>query len=286
MAEVFRSLQLNQYHELFLKENKRSDGRSFNSFRETDMKTNVVDTADGSCIVKLGNTTVICGVKGSIVEKATLNDDEGLAEATLDDDNGLVEVTISLPVNFTRWNKDQLKDQEEVYAHKLNQLVQNSGCFDVNQLVINSTHSWSLLVEAVVLDFDGNVMDAAFTAILGSLMFASLPVVTSTDGPNETFVFSPNERKKLALKSFPFSSTFCIMTNSEGNHLILSDPTIEEETLSSGLLTAIIDNASGKVVSVIKEGGHGISEEEVIECCLKATERGKHLYQKLRNNCN
>ena len=275
MVEVFRSLQLNQYHELFLKENKRSDGRSFNSFRETEVKTNVVDTADGSCIVKLGNTTVICGVKGSIVEKVTLNDDKGL-----------VEVTISLPVNFTRWNKDQLKDQEEVYAHKFNQLLRDSGCFDVSQLIINSTHSWSLLLEVVVLDFDGNVMDAAFTAILGSLMFASLPVVTSTDGPNETFVFSPNESKKLALKSFPFSSTFCIMTNSEGNHLILSDPTIEEETLSSGLLTAIIDNGSGKVVSVAKEGGHGVSEEEVIECCLKATERGKHLYEKLRNNCN
>lgn len=282
MAEVFRSLQLNQYHELFLKANKRSDGRAFNSFRETDIKTNVVDTADGSCIVKLGNTIVICGVKGSIVEKATVND----GEVTVNDGEGLVEVTISLPVNFTRWNKDQLKDQEEIHTHKLNELLQTSGCFDVSQLVIDSTHSWSLLLEAVVLDFDGNVMDAAFTAILGSLMFASLPVVASTDGLNERFVFSPNERKKLTLKSFPFSSTFCIMTNSEGNHLILSDPTVEEETLSSGLLTAVIDNASGKVVSVTKEGGHGVSEEEVIECCLKATERGKHLYQKLRNNCN
>ena len=54
-----------------------------------------------------------------------------------------------------------------------------------------------------MLDFDGNVMDATFTAVIGSLMSVSLPVVTSTDGPDGAFIFSPNQKKKLKLKSFP-----------------------------------------------------------------------------------
>lgn len=272
MAEVFRSLQLTQYHDLFLKQNKRSDGRSFTAFRDTDIKSNVVETADGSCIVKLENTTVICGIKGTIIENESLNSNQS---------SELVEVTISLPVNFTRWNKDQLKDQEEIYSHKLHQLLKSSGCIDLQQLNINDTHSWFILLEAVVLDFDGNVIDATFTSIIGSLMSMSLPVVTSTDGPDGTFIFSPNETKKLTLNSFPFTSTFCIMKTSDVNNLILSDPTSEEEAISAGLVTAVIDKSSGKIVSVTKEGGQGLSDEEVIDCCLKATERGKHLYSKL-----
>lgn len=278
MTEVFRALQLNQYHELFLKQNKRSDGRSFNTFRDTDIKTNVIETADGSCIVKLGNTTVICGIKGTVVEKESLSNCGNLSGS-----NGLVEVTISLPVNFTRWNKDQLKDQEEMYSHKFSQLLMESGCLDVSQLSINETHSWSLLFEAVVLDFDGNAMDATFTAIIGSLISTSLPIVTSTDNPDGTFVFG-NEKSKLKLKSFPFPSTFCIVKTSDGNNLILSDPTSEEETLSNGLITAVVDKSSGKVVSILKEGGQGIGEEDVIDCCLKSTERGKQLYSKLIGN--
>ena len=113
MAQVFRSLQLNQYHDLFLKQSKRSDGRSFTAFRDTDIKSNVIDTADGSCIVKLGNTTVICGIKGTIEEKSTLAGDAGL-----------VEITISLPVNFKNWSKDQLKDQEEIFSHKIEPTAQ------------------------------------------------------------------------------------------------------------------------------------------------------------------
>ena len=49
-------------------------------------------------------------------------------------------------------------------------------------------------------------------------------------------------------------------------------------TLSDGLVTAVIDKSSGKVVSVTKEGGMGLSDEEVLQCCFMATERGKHLY--------
>ncbi|KAF7237533.1 Exosome complex component RRP43 [Varanus komodoensis] len=45
------------------KENCRPDGRDLGEFRTTTVNIGSITTADGSALVKLGNTTVICGIK-------------------------------------------------------------------------------------------------------------------------------------------------------------------------------------------------------------------------------
>lgn len=59
MASVhtFKTLQLREYHELFLTQGVRTDGRAFDQFRDVIVAKNTVSTADGSSMVKLGKPT-------------------------------------------------------------------------------------------------------------------------------------------------------------------------------------------------------------------------------------
>ncbi|XP_027746688.1 exosome complex component RRP43 isoform X3 [Empidonax traillii] len=63
MAAAFKTVEPLEYYRRFLKENCRPDGRELGEFRATTVNIGSITTADGSALVKLGNTTVICGVK-------------------------------------------------------------------------------------------------------------------------------------------------------------------------------------------------------------------------------
>jgi len=47
-------------------EGKRIDGRGFDQYRKIEIETNVVNKAEGSARVKIGNTQVLCGIKMDI----------------------------------------------------------------------------------------------------------------------------------------------------------------------------------------------------------------------------
>ena len=44
-------------------EGKRADGRGINEFREVKIETGMINTAEGSSMVHLGKTKVLCGIK-------------------------------------------------------------------------------------------------------------------------------------------------------------------------------------------------------------------------------
>lgn len=52
-----------KYYRNYIAHEIRPDGREFEAFRPIRINVKSIGTADGSAIVKLGNTTVICGIK-------------------------------------------------------------------------------------------------------------------------------------------------------------------------------------------------------------------------------
>ncbi|RMX49758.1 hypothetical protein pdam_00019763 [Pocillopora damicornis] len=63
MAADFKTAQPLEYYRQFLKEDVRPDGRTLLEFRKTILNVGSISTAEGSALVKVGNTTVVCGVK-------------------------------------------------------------------------------------------------------------------------------------------------------------------------------------------------------------------------------
>ena len=49
-------------------EGKRIDGRKFDEFRKIEIKTNIVNKAEGSARVKIGKTQVLVGIKMDVGE--------------------------------------------------------------------------------------------------------------------------------------------------------------------------------------------------------------------------
>ncbi|OQR71767.1 exosome complex component RRP43-like [Tropilaelaps mercedesae] len=67
MAEKLRILQA----QADLAEGKfaRKDSRALNSHRALEMTVGPIKSADGSCLVRFGNTCVLCGMRAEITEK-------------------------------------------------------------------------------------------------------------------------------------------------------------------------------------------------------------------------
>lgn len=58
-----RTIHPKKYFRNYLAHSIRPDGREFDAFRPIRINVKSIHTADGSAIVKLGNTTVVCGIK-------------------------------------------------------------------------------------------------------------------------------------------------------------------------------------------------------------------------------
>ncbi|KAF8651091.1 hypothetical protein AX16_004891 [Volvariella volvacea WC 439] len=67
-AAVFQRLHPRTYFERFLVEKVRPDGREFGEWRQVSIVTGSISTADGSALVRMGDTTIVCGVKAEIAE--------------------------------------------------------------------------------------------------------------------------------------------------------------------------------------------------------------------------
>lgn len=52
-----------KYYRDYLNHELRPDGRELTKFRPIVINVDSIGTADGSAIVKIGNTTIVCGIK-------------------------------------------------------------------------------------------------------------------------------------------------------------------------------------------------------------------------------
>lgn len=66
--EIFERIKPDEYFRRFIEENVRPDGRSLHAFRPTSIRQGAISTANGSAMVRIGGTTVICGIKAEVAE--------------------------------------------------------------------------------------------------------------------------------------------------------------------------------------------------------------------------
>lgn len=66
--EIFSRIQPHEYLKRFLDQKVRPDGRTLNEFRKTMITSGAISTANASAMVRLGGTTVVCGIKAEVCE--------------------------------------------------------------------------------------------------------------------------------------------------------------------------------------------------------------------------
>uniref|UniRef100_A0A3P9P5U1 Ribosomal RNA-processing protein 43 n=1 Tax=Poecilia reticulata TaxID=8081 RepID=A0A3P9P5U1_POERE len=252
------------YHRSFLKENCRPDGRELSEFRTTTLNVGSISTADGSALVKIGNTTIICGIKAELANPT--------AEAP---GKGYIVPNVDLPpLCSSRFRPGPPGEQAQAASQFIADVIESSEVIKAEDLCVDRGKlCWVIYCDIMCLDYDGNILDACIIALLAALKNTQLPEVTvnkETCSPEVNL----EKRQRLHIHKHPASASFCVFDDS----ILIVDPTAEEESLSTAHLTVVTDEG-GRLCSVHKPGGTSLSGEKLQQCINRATARQREIHK-------
>lgn len=244
-------VQPKEFFRKFLEAGVRPSGRSLNGVRKTVVAKVPLTNAETAVVARVGNTSVMCGLKLEVGVPCATRPREGKLE---------VEVTLK-PLCSSSFVNGADNDRGVGLAQYLTMIMNH--CFDPTQLCIQEGRScWVVYAEIVCLDFDGNLVDSSALALVSALRSLMLPF-TVVDEDEPTAPVKINRALPavpMVLRRLPLHLSFVSIDG-----FILADPCLAEEELSDASW-AVVFNESGELMSVQKPGGRPLGESELRVC--------------------
>jgi exosome complex component RRP42 len=255
---VVEQLRRSQMSEV-LARGMRVDGRRLSDSRELSIETNVIEKAEGSARVKLGNTELIAGVKVNLGTPFPDTPDKGL----------LVVSAEVLPLASPYAEPGPPDEATIELARVADRGIRESGMIDVSKLVlVEGKHVYAVFVDVSILNVDGNLFDATSYAVVSSLLTTRIPKYTVDEKgqPMKT-----DEVEPLPIQTIPVSVTQARI----GDHLLV-DPTSEEEALMDARITFVTDD-KGNICAGQKGMPGSLSQEQVLQAASTARLKGEEV---------
>lgn len=241
-------IRINNEH--FFAKNTRQDGRKFMEHRDLLANLNPIETADSSVIIKLGNTTVLCGIK-FLVDNQTTTDD-------------LLELRI-----VPNCLEEEQPDGSEICS-KLENFIRDSKLIDYQSLEYTNYDGekrfFTLSIELDCLNNDGNIFDAFLVALLGAINLCKVPSIQKVIKDGKSMDVDEDRSIPLPILKYPVSVTFVVIKEK----VILLDPTRDEENLANGKLKVVFNAIDGKVMLIEKSGGFSLDDSVLVKLILSA----------------
>ncbi|TXT13061.1 hypothetical protein VHUM_01462 [Vanrija humicola] len=243
-AAVFKRLHPEQYLTRFLNEGYRPDGRRIGAWRDVSVNVGSIGTANGSALVRMGETTMVCGVKAEIAEPT------GAAP-----NDGFVVPNIDLPALCSpRFKPGPPPEEAQTFSNWLNDLIVSSRTLPPSSLVIApGKAAWVIYIDVACINYDGNAYDAAVLAVMAALKNTRLPKATFNEETLKT-TCDASETYPLPLGRIPLTCSFGIFQST----YLLPDPTAFESDLLPTTITIALDER-GRGCGVRHEGLGGTS---------------------------
>lgn len=242
----------------YLAKGLRYDGRKLNDFRKVTIETGVTGSAEGSALVTFGGTRVMAGVKIGIDKPYPDTPDKG---------NLMVNVELR-PMANPKFESGPPRDQAIELARVTDRGIRESDAIDVKDLVITAGEAvWSVIIDIVAINDEGNLFDAAGIAALAALKTAKFPGITELNKPD----YDNRTDKPLPLKHDPVPITILRV----GEHLIVDPLTVEEAASDARLTVAVMED--GSLAALQKGGVSAFTIEEVDKIVALAQEKSKML---------
>ena len=259
---VVETIKRNQIVEL-LSKGKRTDGRGLSEPRKLEIKTHVIEKANGSAMVKLGNTEVLAGVKI----------DKGVPFPDTPDKGLLIVGAEVLPMAASYLEAGPPDEGAIELARVVDRGVRESEMIDVASLAIKpGKWVYSVFVDVNILNVDGNLFDATSYAVVAALLTSKMPrFVMDGDAVKDT-----GERVPLPVHKIPISVTIANINNT-----LVLDPTEEEEAIMDARIT--LDTEDGGNLCAGQKGEPGsFTPEQVITAAEWSMARGKEIRQQIK----
>ncbi len=238
------------------KNGKRIDDRKFNEFRDITIEPGLISKAEGSAKVKIGNTQVIAGIKMD------------MGEPYPDSPNSGVMTTAAelIPMASPDFEAGPPRENAIELARVVDRGIRESNIIDVEKLCIEKGEKvWIIFIDLHILDYDGNLFDAASLAALAALMTTKLP--------NERFEMG--EDKPLPLSEPPISCT-----SVKFDDTIVMDPSLDEEEIAEARLTVSTDQ-KGDIRAMQKGLNGSFTVEEIKKVIKDSLDNGKKIRKQL-----
>ncbi|MEM0201091.1 MAG: exosome complex protein Rrp42 [Candidatus Micrarchaeaceae archaeon] len=216
---------------------KRDDNRDPMSYRNISFELNEIPNAEGSALVKLGNTKVLTGIKIDLSEpmKDTPNDGNITTSAEL------------LPMADDSYDVGPPTPFGIEFARVVDRAIRAAGVIDTEKLFIEEGKVWSVFVDMYVLNNDGNLFDAGLLSSMAALLTCKLPKYEDQKVIREAM-------GKLPTKNITTSCTFVKFSKK-----LLLDPTANEEALADSRVTI------GNDENVIRSMQKGMSGSFIVK---------------------
>ena len=247
-----------------LEKGKRLDGRGLNEYRPLSIELGYIPKAEGSALVRLGNTVVLVGIKTGVGSPFPDTPDEGIL---------LVNAEF-LPLASPSFEPGPPDENATELARVVDRSLREIRAVDRSKLaIIPGKKVWELWVDIYVLDHDGNLLDASMLAAMAALSSAKMPEIAVENDEVKL------NREKLK-NPVPVNRRVVIVTVGKIGEYLLVDPTLEEESLLDARL-AIAVSDDGRIVGMQKMGMGTFTAEEVRKALTMAMESSKMLHENL-----
>ncbi|CZR51670.1 related to exosome complex exonuclease [Phialocephala subalpina] len=264
----------------------RANGRTTTQFRTPHINNGSLTHAEGSAVVRIGDTTVVCGIRGEILLASSVpnyrSDKATTSPSARPGYNEAKELDLLVP-NIelaTGCNPVFMPGQPpstlaQGLSTRILSLLHTSRLVDGEGLRIwyqppdlseedkmdedeepEATEPeikafWTLYIDILFISLDGNPFDAAWAAVVSALRDVKLPKAF-WDPDREMIICDDTiaSARKLTLRGLPIAVTALVFKardqGREGKSWVLVDPDTFEEGLCDETVTVIVDFTGGK----------------------------------------
>jgi len=236
-----------QFIEELLRKGERIDGRALDEYRPIEIDANVVPAkAEGSALVRLGDTSVVAGVKVLTGEPYSDSPDEGVT---------MVAAEMS-PIASPLFELGPPKEDAIELARVVDRGVRESEMIDSKGLCIQEGKKvYMVFADVYPLEYDGNLIDASSIAVNAALMSTRYPEIKIEDGKE----VETGKILKLPIKNIAVEITATKIGGS-----LIADPVLREEIVQDCRLTMAVDEKE-HFTALQKGGGSGPMSLELVD---------------------
>jgi len=235
----------------------RYDGRKKDEFRNIEITTGFLSTAEGSAQVKCGETIVLAGVKMSVEKPYPDTAEEGI----------LMVGAELLPLSNPKYESGPPDAMAIEVARVIDRGIRESKSLDTKKLCITAGEKvWSISVDLCPLNDDGNLIDVGSMAAVAAILNARFP--SYEDGKVDY--------KKKTEETIPISRTPIAITILKIGTAFVVDPTeMEEQALDARLTVTTIDD--DRLCSIQKGGAGTLSIEDIEKMVELAVHKSREI---------
>lgn len=244
---------------------KRMDDRGLEEYRELIIRTNILEKAEGSAEVRLGETRVLVGIKIGVGAPFSDTPDKGV----------LVCNAEFVPIASPTFEPGPPDETSIELARVVDRGLRSAEVVDFSKMcIIPGEKVYVIHVDLYILNHAGNLIDAAALAAIAALKSAKRPVYKVEDGK----VVPTGEREPLEVRRTPVAVTMVKIGDS-----LAVDPSADEEEVMGARMTVTIDD-DGNICTIQKSGPEGLTLDEIRRAVNMAKEKAPAIRERIAGN--